>query len=69
LAIVLNRRIIMFYFVKLSSGWFGKEIESVDSNSEDIQAHAENGDIVVVMDDVDAFCEAMNVKESDIEFV
>ena len=59
----------MFYFVKLSSGWFGKEIEDVDSASEDIQVHAENGDCVVVVDDVEAFTDLIGISADEIKFV
>jgi len=59
----------MYYFVKLSSGWFGKEIEDVQDGAEHIQCHAENGDIVVVCDDIEAFTELMQVDRDEIQFV
>ena len=47
-----NRSKIMHMFIKMSSKWFCKKDISLFSESSNIQSHIENGELVVLADDV-----------------
>ncbi len=55
----------MFYmFIKMSSGWYCQKISGI--STADTHAHIANGDMVVFMDDIEDFCDTMDVKMEDI---
>ncbi len=59
----------MYYVIKMSSGWFAREISDVASYEEDIQVHVDNGDIVSLTDDLGTFADLMGIEESEITMV
>ncbi len=60
----------MFYmFIKMSSKWFCKEVDSLFAETENIRQHMANGEIVVLVDDIEEFCYTMEVKMDEIEMV
>ena len=57
----------MYYmFVKMSSGWFGKEVLGIKHASYDAEAHVDNGEVVVFTDDIEAFTDEMGIESDDI---
>ena len=59
----------MYYFVKLSSGWYGKECEDMSEASYHVEEHVNSGEIVVMCDDPEAFAELVGIEEDDIIWV
>ena len=59
----------MFMFIKMSSKWYCKEVESLFSENPNIEAHVGNGTMVVLMDDIESFCDEMDVEKDEIEMV
>lgn len=59
----------MYMFIKMSSKWFCKEITDLFTENPNIEAHVENGEMVVFMDDIEEFCDQMKVKQDEIEMV
>ena len=60
---------MIYLFIKMSGKWYGQEIDDVESAEENIQAHVDNGNIVVLADDIETFAEEMGIEVSDIEMV
>ena len=58
---------MLYMLVKMSSGWVGKEINDVASVKEDIQIYAEEGNIVVIIDDVKTFAAEIKISIEEIE--
>jgi hypothetical protein len=54
-------------FVKMSGGWFCKEIDSLSAQQRNIVAHIDNGEIVAFSDDVETFASEMEIEVEDIE--
>ena len=59
----------MYFFVKMSSGWYGKKISDIASYETDLQEYVDSGDIIVLSDDIEAFTYLMGISEDDIEMV
>ena len=60
----------MYYmFIKMSSGWFCKEVEDVRAASSDAMVHVEGGEIVAFGDDVGSFADEMGIREDEIQMV
>ncbi len=60
---------MLYMFIKMSSGWYLREISDIKSYENDIQIDAEEGNIVVISDSIETFCEEFNINEDDIEKV
>lgn len=58
----------MYLFIKLTK-WYAKEIDSVEADLDNINAHISNGDIIGVGDDIETFADAVGVSKEDIEVV
>jgi len=56
----------MYYFVKMSSGWYGKKISDIASYEYDLQEYVNGGEIVVLTDDIDGFAEEIGISVDDI---
>lgn len=57
----------MFMFVKMSSGWFATEVQSIFSSN--AMEHIRQGEIVAFADSVDDFCYEMELDESEVQVV
>ena len=60
----------MYYmFIKMSSKWFCKKMTSLSSEAVNVEAHIANGDTVILVDDIEEFCDMMDVEQDEIEMV
>ena len=57
---------MVFMFILMSSGWYGKEYCSIQDAAIDAQQHIDNGDTVAFQDDVEYFAEQMKIEVDDI---
>ena len=60
---------MIYMFIKLSTGWFCKEISDVKSYENDIQDHVDEGEIIAIGDDIEYFADEMNINVDDINMV
>lgn len=59
----------MYSLVKMSSGWFCSKISDIEDGLENIQTHVDSGEPVVLIDDLDYFCDQFKVDSGDIAMV
>lgn len=57
---------MIYGFVKISNKWYCKTLAGVYSESQWIQEHVDEGNIVALGDDIEWFCHEMGVNEDDI---
>ncbi len=60
---------MLYMFIKMSSKWFCKKVESIYFEEANIKDHIENGNIVCFADDIEDFASEMEIEENDIEMV
>ena len=60
---------MIYYFVKMSSKWYGRKISDIKSYEQDIQDLVDDGDIVYLSDDIECFAEQMGIEVSEIVMV
>jgi hypothetical protein len=51
----------------MSSGWFCKEVESIEDAAEDGMVFVEGGETVAFQDDIGYFAEQMKISVDDIK--
>ena len=54
----------MYMFIKMSSGWYYKTVQSVHSSN--ALEHIRQGEIVAFADDVETFAYEMGIDESEL---
>jgi len=59
----------MYMLVLMSSVWYAKKFNDIESASSDAQDHIDNGDIVAFCEDIDYFADKMNIIASNIQIV
>lgn len=64
----------MFIFVKMSSKWYGREVEMDgdginEDEIENMTTHALGGNIVVIADDLEWFAEELGIDLKEIELI
>jgi hypothetical protein len=56
-------------FIKMSGKWYCKQVDSLYTEQSNIESHCNNGELVVLADDIDGFAEEMQVDVDDIVMV
>lgn len=60
----------MYRLIKMNDRWYATEIDSdVENDIDNIQAFLENGEVVVLADDIEWAAETIGIKPEDIELV
>ena len=61
----------MYMFIKMGSGWFCKEVQSIISavNCGKALEHIRNGEVVAFADDIEYFADQIGINADDIEMV
>lgn len=55
----------MYMFIKMSSGWYGKKINVI--NTGDVFDFVDNGEIVAFSDEIETFADEMGIEVKDIK--
>ena len=58
---------IMYMFIKMSSSWFCKTVQSISSSMSNAMEHVRNGEIIAYADDIEGFADEMGIEVEDIE--
>jgi len=56
-------------FIKMSSKWFCRKIETIESVARNTILHIENGEVVAFADDIEGFADEMEIEVADIEMI
>ncbi len=60
----------MHYLVKMGNTWYAVDFETLDVGIVgDIQTHIEQGDIVVIGDDLEWLCTELNILLADVTII
>ena len=54
-------------FILMSSGWYCKEVDSIEAAAEDAQEFIDSGETVAFGDDIGYFAEQMKIEEDEIK--
>lgn len=60
---------MLYMFIKMSSKWFCREIETIESVARNVMLHVESGELVTFADDVEGFADEMEIEVTDIEMI